>query len=566
MRFSSPVFGKLRRFPASVPAAILLAGWLACGSPAYPQSNEASEKESNPGPYTIDALPVPEVVRGQVTSIDFTPDGDTLLLARDGRIWIREKGADTDWKPWSVHGLEGASGLFAGYFPKSVYVVHATGITRLFDTTEDGTADFVKSVIPAWRFGTLGELFRGSPAVLPEGDLLLSPNVRTGAWSGLVMRVPEATGVSPWMTGFARISAPAFGPDGGWVLAGVPKSAEPKQEDTKSESPPGTELPAAIWMLAPEVEEPETAETAETEETESESGSGSEPAEKPKKDDESETPAPPEETGPIVAEAPAIYLPKSLMPTAPIRPAFPAFGARGKRFGVFSSQGFVAGENSKRLLRLMPEWVDGIWQGAVTDFAAIESTDPGIDFLEFSPDGRQLLAGEGGQVLRIQPAGGAIFAVHSIHLATDGIEIRFTRPIDRAKAADLKNWKIKSGRPGSPPADFGAFSFPADTRVILDFDGLAVTAQFSPEVLEAGKIYDFDLSAIPSASGEPLSHGPVFYTLHRLPKTPVPAPRSPEIDESSDEKPEKENDAPESESEPASEPSSQNSAEIVEED
>lgn len=554
MRFSSPVFGKLRRFPAVQHAAILLAGWLACGSTAFSQSNEASEKESNPGPYTIDALPVPEEVRGQVTSIDFTPDGDTLLLARDGRIWIRKKGADADWKPWSVHGLEGATGLFAGYFPKSVYVVHATGITRLFDTTEDGTADFVKSVIPAWRFGTLGELFRGSPAVLPEGDLLLSPNVRTGAWSGLVMRVPEATGVSPWMTGFARISAPAIGPDGGWVLAGVPKSAEPNQEDTKSESPPGAELPAAIWMLAPEVEEPERSELAETEETESDSVSDSESAEKPEKNDEPDTSASPEESGPIIAGAPAIYLPKSLMPTAPIRPAFPAIGARGKRFGVFSGQGFVAGENSKRLLRLMPEWVDGIWQGAVSDFAAIESTDPGINFLEFSPDGRQLLAGEGGQVLRIQPAGGAIFAVHSIHLATDGIEIRFTRAINRAKAADLKNWKIRSGLPGSPATDFGTFSFPTDTRVILDFDGLAATAQFSPEVLETGKIYDFDLSAITSESGETLSHGPVFYTLHRLPEPPAPLIPPSDTEGSPDEKPGQE-EGETSDQEPSSEDS-----------
>ncbi|MCB1065760.1 MAG: hypothetical protein KDN20_22935, partial [Verrucomicrobiae bacterium] len=192
------------------------------------------------------------------------------------------------------------------------------------------------------------------------------------------------------------------------------------------------------------------------------------------------------------------------------------------RFGAFSGQGFVAGEGSKHLLRLMLEEVDGVWQGAVTDFAAIESPEPGLDFLNFTPTGDELLAGQGGQLLSIQPAGGSIFAIRSVSLASDGFEVDFTRPVDRSVAIDPSTWKIQIWQPGTPEASAIPFVPDSEARSVIDSDGLTVTLQTSG--ITEGKVYVFDLSGIPSESGEKLTHGLVYYTLNQLrPKVLPPA-------------------------------------------
>lgn len=460
--------------------ATLLGAW----SVAAPASTPAP-KVPLPQPYTIEAMKVPETVAGQVAAVDFTPDGRPILLARSGELWL----GDGEWKLWSSHGLEGATGIFAGYFPKSIYVTHATGITRLFDTDDDGRADFVKAVVPAWRFGTLGELFRGSPGVLAEGDLLISPHVTSGEWAGLVIRLPEARPVSPWLSGFSQVSAPSPGPvDGTWAVAGRGKSGE---QSTGS---------AAIWVIS----EPATG------------GESDAPAEG------KEMPAPP------TLPAPTIHLPNSLMPTSPIRPAFPpspvSAEESGPAFGDFSGQGFVAGETSKRLLRLMPELVGGQWQGAVTDFAAIESPEPGIGFLRFSPSGDQLLAGQGGHALSIRPAGGSLFAVRSVRLATDGFEVTFTKPVDRPKVLAPTRWKLRTWSPDKPESDTDELPLDQGARVVIDSDGLAATLQLPEELLKTELIYLFDLSGLLSEKGEKITHGVVYYTLNARHPTPAPAP------------------------------------------
>ncbi len=498
--------------------ATLLAAWLSLAtSPAAGSAEEATPPAV--GPYTIEALTVPEAATGVIAAVDFTPDGRPMLLTREGRVWL----GGGEWTLWSEHRLEGATGLLAAYFPKSIYVTHATGITRLFDTDDDGRADFVKAVIPAWRFGTLGELFRGSPAVLPEGDLLIPPNVTSGEWSGLVMRVPEARPVSPWLTGFSQVSAPAPGPASDtWAVAGRWKSGD--------QAAPAT----AIWVVA--VSETEPAPASDTPPVTEKTNEMAE---------EKEAPDPP---SPIKVPPPAIHLPGSLMPTTPIRPAFPppSTGAEeaSAAFGVFSGQGFVAGESSKRLLRLMPQLVNGVWQGAVTDFAAIESPEPGIGFLHFSPGSDQLLAGQGGHALSISPAGGSLFAVRTLRLASDGFEVTFTRPIDRTRALDVSVWRVRLWSPDKAETESGELALDDGARVVIDSDGLAATLQLPEDRLITGRVYLFDLSSLPSESGESIVHGPVYYTLNALhpapayPDQPVKATPLEQEEESAPEAPE----------------------------
>ncbi|MCB1066478.1 MAG: hypothetical protein KDN20_26620, partial [Verrucomicrobiae bacterium] len=297
-------------------------------TPKPTKVEKVSPKPTPPqDPYKITALTPPQAIQGQVATVDFTPEGNWMILGKSGVVYLKNRGKK-DWKLWSGHGLEGATGLFAGYWPKSIYVVHATGITRLFDTDNDGQADFVKAAIPAWRFSTLGELFHDSPAVLENGDLLLSPNVTSGEWSGLIMRLPESAPVKPWLTGFAKVTAPTSGPEGTWILAGIPKSLEGSTQ-------PST---AAIWVVPREGESSEIEEAPPTADPDTSPDNKEKATEEPTDNDDavkSEEPAPPIPPKPVTLPIAAIQLPPALMPTAPIRPVYPS-GAKPGRFGAFS--------------------------------------------------------------------------------------------------------------------------------------------------------------------------------------------------------------------------------------
>jgi hypothetical protein len=499
--------------PAKAPAAKAEPAPAPVPAP-QPEPPKPAPTPPPPGPYAIDAIKLPEEVSGRVSAVDFAPDGRWMLLSASGEIRLRA-GETPAWEIVSEQGLEGASGLYAGDWPKSLFVVHNTGISHLFDSDGDGRIDFVKAVAPVWQYGTIGVLFHGSPALTAAGDLLLPPRVAAGPLAGSILRFPPGGQPVPWVSGLVKVAAPTPGPLGSWLLAGTRAIGTPPADFT------------AIEVIAP-TPDAETVEPAVTVPEETKPPEPAEPKEKAKSKKDA-TPEPEPVPSPaLIAPAVAIRVPAELLTSAPIPPAFPRDEAVGK-FGPFSGQGFLAGEASNRLLRFWLEEVDGAWQGGVTDFATIDSPTPGLGFLRFSPDGGDLLAGQNGQLFDIRPAGGPIFAVKTVHLATDGFEVSFTDAVNRSKATDPASWKLSrrsSAAPGA--ADEPVALDPATTRLIVSADGESVTLQ-TP--LAAGTIYRLDLSAMASESGAQISHGPVWYTLQRLrplPEPDAPAPSAPE--------------------------------------
>ncbi|MBL9151354.1 MAG: hypothetical protein JNK37_02660 [Verrucomicrobiales bacterium] len=484
-----------------------------------------AEKPAPALPYAVEPVSLPAALAGKVAAIDFSPQGDWMLLGRDGAVMIRpaELAEPAAWQPVSDQGLEGASGLYAGYWPKSLIVVQNAGISRLFDTDGDGRVDFVKAVAPVWQFGTIGVLFQGSPLPLADGDLLLPPRIASGPLAGAILRLPESGPPVPWLTGHRQAAAPRPGPAGGWLVAGIRPLADA--------APADGEASGAISVVAPPTEPtpapaapPLPDEAPKDEKKDDQSLKTKAKAESPTDSSNADAPPPAPAPKPPVAAPVAVRVPAELLTGAPLPPAYPPDElAADADFGPFSGQGFLAGETSNRLLRFWLEEVDGSWQGGITDFATFESPTPGLGLLRFTPAGTELLAGQNGQLFGIRPASGAIFAVRTVHLASDGFEVTFTAPIDRQKAIDPTVWKI-ARRPLDPAAGSAEAPVtlpPATTRFIVSADGLSVTVQadFAP-----GGVYRLDLSGIPSESGAPLAHGPVWYTLHKRRPAPAPEP------------------------------------------
>lgn len=493
-------------------------------SPAPPEmpapETPATATEPMPGPpgsapndpYQIKTAFVPEEVAGEVAAIETTPTGERLLLARDGRVYRFDQTKET-WDCWSSHELESATGLLADYWPRSLYVVHATGIHRLFDEDRDGVCDFVKAAVPAWRFGTLGRLFQGTPVAFPEGDLLLAPNVTEGAWSGVLMRVPEAIAATPWFEGPFQFSNPSTGPEGTWLISARSKP---------SSGPAARSTWAGLWLFRlPQATLSDSEEAAPKASAVEPGASDSEAdAIHPSSDLESAAANPESETAfnpgtdlsspPFWMEFPDVYLPPELMPALPLPGAYSPRSIQGS-FGPFTGQVFVGSRTSPRLLRVMLDHpTDSSTQGAVTDFASLGGEDSGLEGLHFDSSGSELFLIQEGHLLSIRPTGHRPHAVRQLRQATDGFEIEFTTPIDREVASNPESWQVSALPLEDPDSDPIAVILSDDSRIIVDFDGLTATWQATR--IEPRTVYRFDLSAFVSESGLPLSHGPVFYT------------------------------------------------------
>jgi Trk K+ transport system NAD-binding subunit len=102
-------------------------------------------------------------------------------------------------------------------------------------------------------------------------------------------------------------------------------------------------------------------------------------------------------------------------------------------------------------------------------------------------------------------------------LTKTGFDLTFTKPVDRAVAAEAKTWSLLHWHMiyhhdyGSPEAD----KTPAKiTAVTVTEDGKHVGLTLS-EVL-IGKVYDLTVIGLKSADGVELKNANAYYTLNHL--------------------------------------------------
>ena len=101
----------------------------------------------------------------------------------------------------------------------------------------------------------------------------------------------------------------------------------------------------------------------------------------------------------------------------------------------------------------------------------------------------------------------------------DGFVISFTEPVDRATAADVKNYDLKTfsyiyqADYGSPEVDQ---TTPTITRVEVGKDRRSV--RLYVDGLKEGHIHDLAVPGVRSEEGRPLLHPQAYYTLNYIPK------------------------------------------------
>ncbi|HEV7404346.1 MAG TPA: hypothetical protein VGO11_15500 [Chthoniobacteraceae bacterium] len=192
-------------------------------------------------------------------------------------------------------------------------------------------------------------------------------------------------------------------------------------------------------------------------------------------------------------------------------------------WGPFGGQLIVGEMNYPRLLRALPEQVDGVWQGAVIPFIDGETVKRGGHRFVFTGDtlwiGRTHLSWAGAEgFASIQPTGKVPFVPLTMEVTPRGFRFTFTAPLD-ARAADPKLWKARRynylyhATYGSPETDKAAVE---PVAITLSNNNQTAEVELPPMVKDT--IYDFDLAALKSAEGEPVVNSHIAYTLRRIPR------------------------------------------------
>lgn len=472
--------------------------------------------------YDIETIPLPE---GEFSAdaVGFFPDGRLVCVTSMSTVWTYRP----DTKEWSVF----AEGLHTplGLLPLSdteVLVMQRPELTLLIDENGDGKADVFKTVSD--DFGVSGNYseFTFGPIRDDDGNLYIGLGTgshfgqpltnevrgyysRAGHWGrmntpvpyrGWILKITPEGETIPFANGFREGNGFAFDPEGrifgidnqgDWV--GTSSFYHIEKDGFYGH------VPSLVWR--------------------EDFWGGKMPLDLPVKELDA------------MRTRPAVMFPHGEMSNSPTQPIWDNTGGK---FGPFAGQPYLGEMNFNRILRVMLEEVNGMFQGAVIPLIDDPLLNKGNNRLVFNPDGslwvgqtkHKAWVGESG-LQHITWKGVTPMEIKSMNVTEDGFKLTFTRELDRKSAERLKAYSINTYFYNYHEA-YGSEKFDDKdspiTSVEVSEDRLSVTLRL--ETLEAWRLYDLTLDGIKSNDGHDLLNPWVVYTLNHL-IGETPPPRSP---------------------------------------
>ena len=206
----------------------------------------------------------------------------------------------------------------------------------------------------------------------------------------------------------------------------------------------------------------------------------------------------------------------------------------GDLFGPFEGQLLGCEYDTRRLVRMSLQSVNGRLQGAIYPFAEA-ANDPASGFqgpinCGIAPDGDIYIAnlrdsGWGGanntgSLVRIVPDLDTLpSGIAEVIALPTGFRVRFTRPISKAKAAATESYNVASYRRISTPVYGGDDVDRRQERVksvVVADDRMSVEIELAP--MRAGFVYEMRVQNIATGSDE-FYPAETFYTLRQIPQS-----------------------------------------------
>ncbi len=480
---------------------LLLLLLLFVGSASFAQSSESDY-------WKIEKISTPEGIVLEVGGLAFDDQGNLGVATRRGEIWVlKNPGSATPEFTRYAHGLHEPLGL--NFKDGSFYCAQRGELTRLTDTNQDGKADRYEALY-SWDLAGNYHEYSYGPVFTPEGDMLVTLNlgwIGYGAslseWRGWLVKITKEGKLEPIATGLR--SPAGFGYNaqgdvfytenqGDWVGSGRMTHLETGDFAGNPEGLRWTNREGSPLQLKPDAIDDTRGLTLYEYAQEVEE-----------------------------LKLPAVWFPHGVMGTSTS-----GFINLEDEFGeAFSGQILVGDQGRSKIMRVVLERVDGVYQGACFPFA--NGFNSGVLRLQWDPDHRAVYVGStsrgwssGGKdpfaLERMVWTGKTPFEMKRIGAHEQGLRVEFTQPVDQERLQNPDSYEITDftylyhHHYGSPVQDkqtrtIRKITAAADGRsAILHLDGL-----------RKGYIYEVRAPGLRSVNGEALLHDHGYFTLNKIP-------------------------------------------------
>lgn len=461
--------------------------------------------------YVVDTVKFPDNVPVEVGAVEFCPEGKIYVALRRGDIVRAVPEEDPGKFKWEAFasGFHNPCGIHI-VKPGHIIISQMAELTEVIDTDGDGTADLYRAL--SVDFGLSGN-YHETMDICPDGEggLFLAPgtashngptftstrgefsdigrygrNYSSVKWRGWVLHWSPEKGITPFSSGYRMHNGIERSPRGD-IWCGD------NQGDWRASSPVYHVRPDSFAGHPSSLVWDERFAAVEN------------PLRLPR----------------VLLEdlwnLPAFKLPRSMMNSA----AEPVFDITEGKFGPFAGQMFLPDQSGDRIVRLMPDWVDGAFQGAAAMLIKGDGLKRGGNRLAFSPDGKWLYVGQTGRgwgnlsegLQRIRYTGVTPFEVKGCRLTEKGFLLTFTQPLKKAEAVTLERYRYAYGFSyGGAERDKKTVT---PVRVEISSENQEeLRLEIAESDLLPNYIYRFRFKGVESDAGG--FEGPLEYTLNRL--------------------------------------------------
>jgi hypothetical protein len=219
-------------------------------------------------------------------------------------------------------------------------------------------------------------------------------------------------------------------------------------------------------------------------------------------------------------QRPVVQFPHGVMAASPTQPIYDDTDGA---FGPFAGQILIGEMNQERIIRVMLEEVNGVWQGACIPFIDKHGLRKGNNRLAFSPGGSLYVGqvehgfiGDTG-IQRIVFTDKDPVDIHSMSITDEGFDLHFTQPMDEATLRDTSNYHFRHYY-YAYHLKYGSDQFDVQRVGVKDIEvsdgGKKVSLKL--ENLKPGYIYELSMGELKSEEGEVLENRLVCYTVNVL--------------------------------------------------